>query len=349
MKKGFNIFIIIISLFCFISLLILPVTYLGLIATQRLDSSEDNIIKLSNILFNKINLGIEIDSDQFSSLEDYSKSHIVGFKGFIFKHKTNILYESNGIDNYDYDNWKIYPKSSTAIAKINIFKSSWKVQSPSSNHEMVVLIDIIDKDMIKSCLLYILVILSFYLLFLVIILIILLFKTQNSIKHKNSLNDFSSSTQESDFILSLNTLQQFDSFLKTAFSSYNAFSVAVLKIKNDIFNEEKYQDGFTLLRTHINYNDGYFENNNHQMILLLPDIGLKEGIKLLEEFSARFMEDNIDVDLNCGITSMNGRNVTSSIMINESEKALYKAISDSDNTIVGFNPDPDLYKESKKN
>jgi len=345
MRKGFNIILVILSLFYLISIALFGILYSGFIATDRLNSSEQQLLLIKNKIFDKTDLGLEIEFKEFIEFENLAKLTLPGFKGLRFSKNSIVLFQSDAIKDLNSSDWKKYNKSTTANAKKAVTISSWDFVNPSTNHEITFFIKLIDNETIKTILLITLFALAIYLSFLVIILLVLLLNKNGEIADIKNEIDQDNESQENEFILSLNCLQQFDAFLETATKNSEAFSIAVLKIANDIFNEEKYDDGFTLLRTHIKFNSGYYENNNHQMILLLPDTGLKEAIKLLEEFTARFIENNIDVNLNCGITSKNGRDVSSSIMINEAEKALDKASGDSENMIVGFNPDPDLYKE----
>ena len=149
--------------------------------------------------------------------------------------------------------------------------------------------------------------------------------------------------QTSDFSFSHNCISKFEEYILDALNSSTPFSVVLIKNFDDIFDESIYADGFNLIKAHINLNHGYYEFDENRMIVLLPNTEIKQAINLIEEFFARLIEENINITINAGVTTLNKRHTTTMTLINEAELALKKASLESENIIFGFKPDPKLY------
>lgn len=358
MNKKFHMTLIILATLSIVALFLAGTLYISLTANSRLVNAESSLIRDTEKLFSKMTLENSLDPDYFLLLDSSLRSKVKGFKGYKLTASNNaVLYATPIVKNIDSKDWKKCKQKAEnrAIARRKVAKLSLNFTHPLLPYQFTVYIDLVDNEVIKSGVLIIFAGLSPILLLFIIILLGISFRRQKeegdqyrNDESSDSIDDLKEDDGSRQFILSLHCLQKFDSFIEEAKSRFLPFSLSVLRITHDIFDEENHEEPFNLLEAHIKFNNGYYEYNNNQMIFLIPDTDLKESIKLLEEFTARIIEDNIDVNLHCGVTSMNGRDVTSAVMIREAEIALDKAVNDSENMVVGFNPDPDRYKEFKK-
>ncbi|MDR1363878.1 MAG: hypothetical protein LBJ35_07530, partial [Spirochaetaceae bacterium] len=82
--------------------------------------------------------------------------------------------------------------------------------------------------------------------------------------------------------------------------------------------------------------------------VIVPGAGLDEIFAEAKEFHRRAREltpQNVYVELLMGISARSGRNVSAANLLNEAERAMDKARSNSALPIVAFKADPQKYKE----
>jgi hypothetical protein len=96
--------------------------------------------------------------------------------------------------------------------------------------------------------------------------------------------------------------------------------------------------------------DLIFEKGNSGLTVVLPDIGVEQGIAKSEEFHLRLQNKMADFikkprDLVIGLSSRSGRLLEPARLMFEAESAMNKAKEDPSSPIVAFKSDPEKYRD----
>jgi hypothetical protein len=96
--------------------------------------------------------------------------------------------------------------------------------------------------------------------------------------------------------------------------------------------------------------DLIFEQGKNGISIILPNIGLDQGMAKAEEFRSRVIAKlpeyfNERTGLCIGLTSRAGRLVDANRIMLEAFKALEKALTDDVSQVIAFKSDPDKYRE----
>ena len=101
-----------------------------------------------------------------------------------------------------------------------------------------------------------------------------------------------------------------------------------------------------ILKSYFPFHDLIFKLDKDTFGILIPNIDLENGIKLVEKFDQTFVSTAaLKFPIMFGLSSRNGRLISGNIIINEAKTALKKAIGNRDFPIIGFRPNPARYRE----
>jgi diguanylate cyclase (GGDEF)-like protein len=137
--------------------------------------------------------------------------------------------------------------------------------------------------------------------------------------------------------------------LKRADSFEHDISVIIISIDRFEYFEEPplvYSKIGKMILEDFKHQDLIFEYGNAKFILILPAVGLEEGIKRTEYFKNRVSSTQIlgqPVTISAGLSSKNEREVNSNILMDEAESALQRAKDSGNNQLFAFKADPDKY------
>jgi len=113
-------------------------------------------------------------------------------------------------------------------------------------------------------------------------------------------------------------------------------------IKN---NEIEFLD---ILQKYFIFQDLIFRFDENTFGVLIPNADLEEGIQQIEKFDHNFVNsesNSLKFPIMFGLSSRNGRLISGNIILKEAKAALIKAMSDTNFPIIGFRPNPALYRE----
>lgn len=291
-------------------------------------------------LFNKINLNQDVATTTMPAIHTKLSNTTENYIGVALSLYNNYLYTSESVASTNFANFKTIKITNNALISMNKTKCQYLFTNNYSGHQLRVIFYPISKNQLIFFLQIITICCAIYLGILVVSLVMLIFIFN---RKKSELELDMLVPQTSDFSFSHNCISKFEEYILDALNSSTPFSVVLIKNFDDIFDESIYADGFNLIKAHINLNHGYYEFDENRMIVLLPNTEIKQAINLIEEFFARLIEENINITINAGVTTLNKRHTTTMTLINEAELALKKASLESENIIFGFKPDPKLY------
>jgi len=130
-------------------------------------------------------------------------------------------------------------------------------------------------------------------------------------------------------------------------------SVALFEFSRGKKGDEQYHRNARSVLSFFTFEDLCFEYGHRGIVVVFPNTGLSETLKQIERFQQYYWGerqawDVSDADFLCGVSSRNGRLVEGNRVIGECRTALSRAGS-APGRIVGFQPDPDLYREYLSN
>lgn len=130
-------------------------------------------------------------------------------------------------------------------------------------------------------------------------------------------------------------------------------SVALFDFSRGKKGDEQYHRNARSVLSFFTFEDLCFEYGKTGIVVVFPNTGLSETLKQIERFQQYYWGERqswetSDADFRCGVSSRNGRLVEGSRVIGECRTALSRAGS-VPGRIVGFQPDPDRYREYLSN
>ena len=124
--------------------------------------------------------------------------------------------------------------------------------------------------------------------------------------------------------------------------------IAIKTYENRRNKESVYSKVARILLEDFTFQDLIFEYEKGSYALIIPDIDINRGIENLENFKKRvssLKEFQPLIVISIGLSARNGRLVDGSTLLSEASKALDKALSEKENTIIAFRADPDKYRD----
>jgi len=116
----------------------------------------------------------------------------------------------------------------------------------------------------------------------------------------------------------------------------------------DNFIKNNELDFLDVLKKHFIFQDLIFRFDQNIFGVLIPNADLEEGIQQIEKFDQTFVNsesNSLKFPIMFGLSSRNGRLISGNIILKEAKAALNKAMSDKNFPIIGFRPNPALYRE----
>ena len=113
--------------------------------------------------------------------------------------------------------------------------------------------------------------------------------------------------------------------------------------------DEQYDHNANAVLSFFTFEDLCFEYGASGVAVVFPNTGLPETLKQVERFQRYYWEErgawsHSDADFLCGVSSRNGRLVEGHRVLGECQTSLKRAGATS-GRIVGFQPDPDRYRD----
>lgn len=340
MVKLIKNFVVILTALVVISLISFSGIYGTLCIKKNCTNIEQVCDKIRVDLFDHINLNQTAAATTMPSIDHQLSQLSNSYIGVALSLYNDYLYASPSIESLDFNNFKTVKITNSGLIGLQKTLCQYLFTNSYSGHQLRVVFSPITKQEFILLLKVVTITCAAYLALLIIALIILIFILNN--RKENMLID-SQVAQLSDFNFSHSCISKFEEYILNSLNNNSPLTIALIKNFDDRFDESIYSDGFNLIKSHINTNHGYYEFDDNRMILLLPNTPINQGISLIEEFFARLIEENINITINAGVTTLNKRHTTTLTLINEAELALKKASLESENIIFGFNPDPKRY------
>lgn len=113
------------------------------------------------------------------------------------------------------------------------------------------------------------------------------------------------------------------------------------------YHSDTYKSVAGLLLKTFPFQDCLFEYGKNSFGIIIPNIDLNQGIKEIERFITKINSNNKGNQLTIfiGMSSRNGRLMSSNRILEETKSALKKASESKKSTIIAFRPDPVKYRE----
>lgn len=347
MNRFAKTFIILSSILFFVGIIVYSSVSMSYFISIQEKLIETDVIRVKNDIFQKLNLEVIISKEEYQKIDSNFSDSIKGYMGFQLIQNDYPIYESQNTRD-----WHInFPWKYKEIKENGILYESGNNKKISfinilSNYQLDFYYSTLDKNIIIKILKVNSLALVSYLFFLILFIVLIAFTNKKefitSIHEKYLTSD--SDGKDYSTIISINALQKITDCIEKSNKMETSFCLAEIVLAKDNFNESFFYNSFTLLNTHLRLIDGYYEFEDKRMMILMPDTTLKETIRIIEEFIARLIEDNVNIIANAGITTLNNREITPTIMIKEAQKALKKSLP-KENSVIGFNPDPNLYRD----
>lgn len=343
MNKSIKILTLLLTLFLLSFVLLYNTFSLFSNSKSRIEKAESILPPYRSHLFQKINLNYPSEKIDFTDIDNRLKVSLDSYIGYELTLAGDSLFSTESMQSVQKYHWKREKVTSQALINRCGYLAQLIFTNNNTGHQFKVIIKLVDQPFLLGLLIVNAIALSFYLFFLLILLITLFFYNKKN-SEKATLSDFPLESLEGDFLFSEMGYEKYKGYIQQAFETQNDFSVALIKNDRHPFDEKENPTGFALIQTHIKLNHGYYEFEEHQMMVLLPNTQLKEAIRLIEEFFARYIEENIDIALSGGLSTLNGREVSATLLTREAQRALEKAKEKSENQILGFDPNPLQFK-----
>ncbi len=109
-----------------------------------------------------------------------------------------------------------------------------------------------------------------------------------------------------------------------------------------------YKDIAKLILNSFPFQDLAFEYGKDGYALILPDTDIQQGIKLLDQFRRKISKTDFGKNqptVSIGLSSRNGRLLSETTLIQETEKALLMAKKEGKQRIIAFKADADKYRQ----
>lgn len=308
---------------------------------DRLKKAELILSPYRSYLFQKINLNYQQQEIDFSDVDNRLHASFKNYIGYEVMLAQDVLFATPSIKPFATKSWKRSKVTTQSLINRSGHYAQLIFTNNNTGHQFKVIIKLIDQNFLLNLLIINASAISIYLFILIILILSLFFYNK---KQPDTSGLDSPASQKGDFIFSDSGYKKYQSDLNKAIQLQKPFSVGLIKSFKHSFNESLNPKGFALIQDHIKSNHGLLEWNEHHLMLVLPNTHLKEAIQLVERFFARYIEENIDIELNGGISTLNDRNVSSSLLTKEAFEALKRARKKSVNYLLGFDADPLQYK-----
>ncbi len=325
-KSGFKLLLIIFS-FVFISLLGTLLVLESLDFVQKQEKSLNSFEIIQNSL--KEGSIFSLSEVLFKNAENMSTLRSVYIQNI--NNKPIYFFSANSKDTKeDIPNLFNKPNSlfnNTYTKEIDIFDIKYKIYAS---------FNLLTKKNIYSLFQKLSILITFYLIVLIALIINISTKNENNINLKNSKTD-------SYFF----SEQKITDELKKSASFDHDIVLTLIRAPNNLLKENS-QEFLEILNKYFPFKDLIFKYDDNTFCILIPNIDLEKGIQQIETFDQTFVNissKSLKFPIMFGLSSRNGRLISGNVILKEAKAALKKAMSNKSYPIIGFRPNPALYRE----